>query len=55
MSSIDFATAELLAADLNGAKVDLNEAQRVLAYARSKRISKHSLTTCGRCLLMVGR
>ena len=36
MSRIDFTTAELLAADLSGGRVDPNEAQKVLAYARSK-------------------
>ncbi len=35
-----FQTAELLAADLAGARVDHNEAQKVLAYARSQRNSK---------------
>ncbi|MFQ3632400.1 hypothetical protein [Roseiflexus sp.] len=35
-----FQTAELLAADLAGARVDHNEAQKVLAYVRSQRSSK---------------
>ena len=35
-----FQTAELLAADLSGARVDHNEAQKVLAYVRSQRSSK---------------
>ncbi len=37
---IQFQTAELLAADLAGAQVDHNEAQKVLAYVRSQRNSK---------------
>jgi len=35
-----FSTAELLAADLAGARVDPNEAQKALAYLRSKRDPK---------------
>ena len=54
MSSIDFATAELLAADLSGAKVDPNEAQKVLAYARSKR-SGRALFDYVRAVLADGR
>lgn len=37
---ISFSTAELLAADLAGAQVDHNEAQKVLAYVRSRGESK---------------
>ena len=36
----NFRTAETLAADLAGASVDPNEAQKALAYLRSKRESK---------------
>ncbi len=36
----NFAVAEALAADLAGARVDLNEAQKAMAYLRSKRDPK---------------
>ncbi|MGQ9926480.1 MAG: hypothetical protein ACUVS4_06370 [Chloroflexaceae bacterium] len=52
-----FSTAELLAADLAGAKVDPNEAQKALAYLRSKRDPKaffdylQAIVTNGRAVI----
>lgn len=36
-TQVNFKTAEALAADLAGAEVDVNEAQKVLAYVRNKK------------------
>ncbi|NJN15449.1 MAG: hypothetical protein HC822_03715 [Oscillochloris sp.] len=44
-NEIDFARAELLAADLAGSQVDANEAQKALAYLRSKRGDGKALFT----------
>lgn len=38
-TQVNFKTAQALAADLAGAEVDVNEAQKVLAYVRNKRQS----------------
>lgn len=53
----DFAIAEALAADLAGGRVDANEAQKVLAYLRSKRSGRalfdylRAINTNGRAVI----
>ncbi|MCX7790594.1 MAG: hypothetical protein N2378_08135 [Chloroflexaceae bacterium] len=60
-ATISFSTAELLAADLAGAGVDPNEAQKALAYLRSKRDPKaffdylQAIVTNGRAVIRLGQ